>query len=76
VRQARQLLVGETRRFENGESQLLTVNLRERLVLEEELKLASLEAKYASARAALAVSVGEPAMLSDEPGAGTRGGTP
>jgi outer membrane protein TolC len=63
VRQARQLLAGETRRFENGESQLLTVNLRERLVLEEELKLASLEAKYASARAELAVSLGAPAVL-------------
>jgi len=33
VQQARQLLVGETRRFEAGESQLLTVNLRERLLL-------------------------------------------
>jgi outer membrane protein TolC len=64
VQQARQLLVGETRRFEAGESQLLTVNLRERLLLEEELKLASLEAKYASARASLAVSIGEPAVLS------------
>jgi outer membrane protein TolC len=66
VRQARQLLAGETRRFENGESQLLTVNLRERLVLEEELKLASLEAKYASARATLAVSVGDPAVIADD----------
>jgi outer membrane protein TolC len=60
VRQARQLLAGETRRFESGESQLLTVNLRERLVLEEELKLASLEAKYAAVRAALAVAIGAP----------------
>ncbi len=58
VRQSRQLLAGETRRFESGESQLLTVNLRERLVLEEELKLASLEAKYAAVRAALAVALG------------------
>jgi outer membrane protein TolC len=65
VRQARQLLAGETRRFEAGESQLLTVNLRERLVLEEELKLASLEAKYAATRAALAVAVGEPALVAD-----------
>ncbi len=73
VRQARQLLAGETRRFESGESQLLTVNLRERLVLEEELKLASLEAKYASTRAALAVAVGDPAALGD---AGPPGGRP
>lgn len=64
VRQARQLLAGETRRFESGESQLLTVNLRERLVLEEELKLASLEAKYVGARAALAVAIGEPPVPS------------
>lgn len=62
VRQARQLLAGETRRFESGESQLLTVNLRERLVLEEELKLASLEAKHAAVRAALAVAIGAPPL--------------
>ena len=68
VRQARQLLAGESRRFEAGESQLLTVNLRERLVLEEELKLASLEAKYVAARAALAVALGEPVVL---PASGT-----
>jgi outer membrane protein TolC len=63
VRQARQLLAGEQRRFENGESQLLVVNLRERLVLDEELKLASLEAKYAGTRAALAVALGAPGVL-------------
>jgi outer membrane protein TolC len=63
VRQARQLLAGEQRRFENGETQLLVVNLRERAVLEEELKLASLEAKNVSARATLAVAIGEPATL-------------
>lgn len=33
VRQSRQLLAGEQRRFENGESQLLVVNLRERAAL-------------------------------------------
>ncbi len=63
VRQARQLLAGEQRRFENGESQLLTVNLRERLVLDEALKLASLEAKYVATRAALAVALGAPGVL-------------
>lgn len=68
VRQARQLLAGEQRRFENGESQLLVVNLRERLVLDEELKLASLEAKYAASRAALAVALGEPGVLPRDAG--------
>jgi outer membrane protein TolC len=62
VRQARQLLAGEQRRFENGESQLLVVNLRERLVLDEALKLASLEAKYVASRAALAVALGQPGV--------------
>lgn len=62
LRQARQLLAGEQRRFESGESQLLVVNLRERLVLDEALKLASLEAKYVAARAALSVALGEPEL--------------
>jgi outer membrane protein TolC len=69
VQQARQLLAGETRRFENGESQLLTVNIRERLLLEEELRLASLEARFAASRATLAVSIGEPAVLPATDGA-------
>jgi outer membrane protein TolC len=73
VTQARQLLRGEQRRFENGESQLLVVNLRERLVLDEALKLASLEAKYVSVRAALAVALGEPGVLpAGAAGGGTR----
>ena len=63
LRQARQLLAGDERRFENGESQLLVVNLRERLVLDEALKLASLEAKYVAARATLAVALGRPGVL-------------
>lgn len=61
--QARALRDAEARRFDAGESSLLVVNLRERLVLEEELKLAQLEAKYAGARAALAVALGEPGTL-------------
>jgi outer membrane protein TolC len=65
---ARQLLRGEQQRYENGESQLLLVNLRERQVLDEALKLASLEAKYAANRAALAVAVGDPTAV----GAGLR----
>ncbi|HZF67407.1 MAG TPA: TolC family protein [Gemmatirosa sp.] len=63
VRLARLLLNGEQRRFEAGESQLLVVNLRERLLLDEELKLAATESKYASTRAELAVALGEPAVL-------------
>lgn len=61
--QARVLRDAEQRRFELGESSLLVVNLRERLVLDEQLKLATLEAKYAGARAELAVSIGEPGVL-------------
>jgi outer membrane protein TolC len=72
VGQARQLLRGEQRRFENGESQLLIVNIRERFLLDEQLKLASLEAKYAANRAALAVTLGAPAVLP----AGGEGGAP
>lgn len=63
VRLARLLLTGEQRRFEAGESSLFLVNTRERLVLDEELKLAAIEAKYASTRAELAVAIGEPAVL-------------
>lgn len=59
VDQARLLLAGEVRRFEAGESQLLVVNLRERLVLDEALKLAALEAKLLGARAELAVAIGD-----------------
>lgn len=61
--QARALRDAEQRRFDAGESSLLIVNLRERLVLDEELKLATLEAKYAGARAELAVALGEPGVL-------------
>jgi outer membrane protein TolC len=63
VAQARALLRGEQRRFEGGESSLLVVNLRERRVIEEELKLAAYEAKYASARATLGVAIGEPGVV-------------
>lgn len=50
-------------RFQNGESTLLVVNLRERLVLDEAVKLASLEGKVAAARAALVVAVGDPLLV-------------
>lgn len=62
VAQARQLLRGEVRRFEQGESSLLYVNIRERYVLEASQKLAELEAKYVGTRAGLAVAVGDPSI--------------
>jgi outer membrane protein TolC len=65
VAQARLLRDGEPRKFENGESTLFLVNARERLVLDEQLKLAALEAKALSARAELAVSVGDSGDLVD-----------
>jgi outer membrane protein TolC len=58
VVQARALLAGEQRRFDGGESSLLIVNLRERLVLDEESRLASLEARSVAIRAEAAVATG------------------
>jgi len=63
VLQSRLLRDGEQRKFENGESTLFLVNTRERAVIDEEMKRIALEAKYAAARAALAVAIGEPARL-------------
>lgn len=63
VRNARLLRDAEQVRFENGESTLLILNLRERLVLDEAGKLASLEAKVASARGALALATGDRTLL-------------
>lgn len=63
VRNARLLRDAEQVRFENGESTLLILNLRERLVLDEAGKLAALEGKVASARGALAVATGERTLL-------------
>jgi outer membrane protein TolC len=65
VAQARVLRDGEQRKFENGESTLFLVNARERLVLDEQLKLAALEAKALSARAELAVSLGDVGDVGD-----------
>ncbi|MEO7966286.1 MAG: TolC family protein [Gemmatimonadaceae bacterium] len=62
---AQALRDGEARRFDAGESTLFLVNARERALIDEELKLISLEAKFAGARAALAVAVGAPAILPD-----------
>jgi outer membrane protein TolC len=63
VRNARLLRDAEQTRFENGESTLLILNLRERLVLDESAKLAALEGKVASARAALALATGDRQLL-------------
>ncbi|HEY0931469.1 MAG TPA: TolC family protein [Gemmatimonas sp.] len=63
VRNARLLRDAEQVRFENGESTLLILNLRERLVLDEAGKLASLEAKVASARGALVLATGDRSLL-------------
>lgn len=63
VRNARLLRDAEQVRFENGESTLLVLNIRERLVLDEAAKLAALEAKVASARGALALATGDRSLL-------------
>lgn len=64
VRYARLLRDAEQIRFENGESTLLILNLRERLVLDEATKLAALEGKVAGARGALALATGDRTLLS------------
>lgn len=63
VRLFRILSAGERAKFEAGESNLFLVNTRERAVLDEELKYAELQAKYLSARVALAVAAGAPGRL-------------
>ena len=63
VRLYRILSAGERARFDAGESNLFLVNTRERQVLDEEMKLAALQAKYLAARAALAVAAGAPGRL-------------
>lgn len=63
VKQATLLRDGEQRRYEIGESSLLLVNLRERAVLDERLKLAALEGKQVATRAALVVAIGDPSVF-------------
>jgi outer membrane protein len=63
VRLFRILSAGERAKFDTGESNLFLVNTRERQVLDEELKFVQLQAKYLSARAALAVAAGAPGRL-------------
>ena len=63
IRGAALLRDAEQTRYENGESTLLLVNLRERALLDESTKLASLEGKIAAARASLVVAVGDPTLI-------------
>lgn len=65
VTQASLLRDAEQERFLNGESTLLVVNLRERLVLDELVKRASIEAKGISALAALGVALGDFGRLAE-----------
>lgn len=59
LEQTRLLRDAESERFSIGESTLLVVNLRERAVLDEAVKLAQYEARVAAARAALAIAIGD-----------------
>jgi outer membrane protein TolC len=63
VRYAGMLRDAEQIRYEAGEGTLLILNIRERLVLDESIKLATIEAKVASARGALAVATGDRTLL-------------
>ncbi len=66
------LLAAEQRRFDIGESSLLVVNLRERAVLDERLRLAQLESRRATAIGALAAALATPQFLVGETAATTR----
>jgi outer membrane protein TolC len=57
------LLAAEQRRFETGASSLLIVNLRERALLDERLRLAQLEGRRAAALGALVIALGDPSLL-------------
>lgn len=56
------LLEAEQQRFTAGESSLLIVNLRERAVLDERLRVAALVARRATALGTLAVALGTPQL--------------
>jgi outer membrane protein TolC len=56
-----QLLAAEQQRFEAGESSLLIVNLRERALLDERLRLATAVSRRARALGTIAVALGTPA---------------
>lgn len=58
VDHARALVRGEQLRFDAGESTLFLVNTRERALLDEELRLAGLEARRLAAQAELSAATG------------------
>ncbi|MCC7003223.1 MAG: TolC family protein [Gemmatimonadaceae bacterium] len=60
------LLAAEVRRFEAGESSLLIVNLRERALLDERQRRATIAARRASAMGALAAAMGSAQILMGE----------
>ncbi len=60
------LLAAEVRRFEIGESSLLIVNLRERALLDERQRRATIAARRASAMGALAAAMGSAQILIGE----------
>lgn len=62
------LLEAEQQRFAAGESSLLIVNLRERAVLDERLRVAALLARRAAALGTLAVALGTPELMADAAG--------
>jgi outer membrane protein len=67
------LLAAEQQRFAIGESTLLVVNLRERALLDERLRLAALVARRARALGTLAVAAGTPQLaVGDAPRGGAR----
>lgn len=67
------LLAAEQQRFAAGESTLLVVNLRERALLDERLKLAAMVARRARALGTLAVATGTPQLsVGETPGRGSR----
>ncbi len=63
VARTRVLRDAEVERFNSGEGTLLVVNLRERAVLDESVRLAQYEARVAATRAALAVAIGDAGQL-------------
>jgi outer membrane protein TolC len=69
VERTRLLRDAEQARFDNGESTLLVVNLRERAVLDESVRQAQYEARIAAARATLAVAIGNLTTLPETLGA-------
>jgi hypothetical protein len=54
----KKLLEGEEQRFRNGESSLFLVNARETKLLESQIKLRELQAKYFKTEAALKWAAG------------------